>query len=227
MGRVEDVTLPARFLTTTAHLIATLTIVYDAVRARGTPLRSRSGPAAPRRAPRSTESLNGNGNVRCAAFSLAPLSSTEGLRRRARARDVAEKVVMCRPTRVSDPPREPRFPRLTLDRQEDTTRRALGSDQTDLAKWQSNLEGLAWTSLIFFAVEFAGMFTGVSLFMPTANAYYIFSHFFGALFVGLFVCLNWEIASYHWFFTLFSFFPALCEACLAFAVTQMNIMQYK
>ena len=34
MGRVEDVTLPARFLTTTAHLIATLTIVYDAVRAR-------------------------------------------------------------------------------------------------------------------------------------------------------------------------------------------------
>ena len=134
---------------------------------------------------------------------------------------------MCRPTRVSDPPREPRFPRLNLDRQEDTTRRALGSDQTDLAKWQSNLEGLAWTSLIFFAVEFAGMFTGVSLFMPTANAYYIFSHFFGALFVGLFVCLNWEIGSYHAVFTLFSFFPALCEACLAFAVTQMNIMQYK
>lgn len=32
MGRVEDVTLPARFLTTTAHLIATLTIVYDVVR---------------------------------------------------------------------------------------------------------------------------------------------------------------------------------------------------
>ena len=140
MGRVEDVTLPARFLTTTAHLIATLTIVYDA---------------------------------------------------------------------------------------EDTTRRALGSDQTDLASWQSNLEGLAWTSLIFFAIEFAGMFAGVSLFMPTANAYYIFSHFFGAVFVGLFVCLNWEIASYHWFFTLFSFFPALCETALAFAVTQMSVMQYK
>ena len=225
MGRVEDVTLPARFLTTTAHLIATLTIVYDAVRARAEPpLRSRSGPA-PRRAPRSTESLNGNGNVRCAAFSLAPLSSTEGLRRRARA--TSRKKSSCvGPRAFLTLPREPRFPRLR-HRQEDTTRRALGSDQTDLAKWQSNLEGLAWTSLIFFAVEFAGMFTGVSLFMPTANAYYIFSHFFGALFVGLFVCLNWEISSYHWFFTLFSFFPALCEACLAFAVTQMNIMQYK
>ena len=41
MGRVEDVTLPARFLTTTAHLIATLTIVYDAVRARANPLSAR------------------------------------------------------------------------------------------------------------------------------------------------------------------------------------------
>jgi len=32
MGRVEEITLPARFITTATHLIATLTIVYDAVR---------------------------------------------------------------------------------------------------------------------------------------------------------------------------------------------------
>jgi hypothetical protein len=32
---------------------------------------------------------------------------------------------------------------------------------------------------------------------------------------------------YHWFFALFSFFPALVECALAFAVTQMNAMQYK
>ena len=225
MGRVEDVTLPARFLTTTAHLIATLTIVYDAVRARAEPHSARVPDpplraARPARRSRSTETETSD----------VPPSHWHRSRRRrgfagarARRRGKSRHVST---TRVSDPPREPRFPRLRR-RQEDTTRRALGSDQTDLAKWQSNLEGLAWTSLIFFAVEFAGMFTGVSLFMPTANAYYIFSHFFGALFVGLFVCLNWEIASYHWCFTLFSFFPALCEACLAFAVTQMNIMQYK
>ena len=161
----------------------------------------------------------------CRLLELAPLSSTEGLRRRARA--TSRKKSSCvGPRAFLTLPVNPAS-LASDDRQEDTTRRALGSDQTDLASWQSNLEGLAWTSLIFFAVEFAGMFTGVSLFMPTANAYYIFSHFFGALFVGLFVCLNWEISSYHWFFTLFSFFPALCEACLAFAVTQMNIMQYK
>eukprot|EP00959_Pyramimonas_sp_CCMP1952_P115132 2406876-Pyramimonas_sp.AAC.2 len=29
---VEEITVPARFLTTVAHLIATLTIVYDVVR---------------------------------------------------------------------------------------------------------------------------------------------------------------------------------------------------
>ena len=107
--------------------------------------------------------------------------------------------------------------------QEDTTRRSLGSDQTDLAAWQSNLEGLAWTSLIFFGVEFAGMFTGVTLFMPTANTYYIFSHFFGALFVGLFVCLNWEITAYHWFFTLFSFFPALSQPRIRESLRMRNL----
>ena len=74
MGRVEDVTLPARFLTTTAHLIATLTIVYDVVRARANALSAR-GPGPPLRAARaSPESLNGNGNVRCAFFELARLS---------------------------------------------------------------------------------------------------------------------------------------------------------
>jgi hypothetical protein len=198
------------------------------VRARNpTPLAFRTRRSAPR-APLDGVAQRKRKRPMCRLLELAPLSSTEGLRGRARATSRKKSSVMCRPTLSAF---------LTLpvnpaslksdDRQEDTTRRALGSDQTDLAKWQSNLEGLAWTSLIFFAVEFAGMFTGVSLFMPTANAYYIFSHFFGALFVGLFVCLNWEISSYHWLFTLFSFFPALCEACLAFAVTQLSVMQYK
>jgi hypothetical protein len=31
----EEITVPARFLTTVAHLIATLTIVYDVVRKSG------------------------------------------------------------------------------------------------------------------------------------------------------------------------------------------------
>ena len=45
MGRVEDVTLPARFITTAAHLIATLTIVYDSVRAPSLARRPHRDPA--------------------------------------------------------------------------------------------------------------------------------------------------------------------------------------
>lgn len=51
MGRVEEVTLPARFILTAAHLIATLTIVYDSVRprddARPTRAASPSRPSRP------------------------------------------------------------------------------------------------------------------------------------------------------------------------------------
>ena len=67
--------------------------------ARGTPLRSRSGPAAPRRAPRSTESLNGNGNVRCAAFS----NSHRSRRRRGFAGARAGRRGKSRPSCVGPP----------------------------------------------------------------------------------------------------------------------------
>lgn len=140
MGRVEEITLPARFITTAAHLIATLTIVYDA---------------------------------------------------------------------------------------SETTKRALGADLSDYSSSKTTLEGLAWTSLILFAVEFAGMFSGVSLFMPTANVFYIFAHFWGAVLVGLFVCLEWDIGAFGWLFTLFSLFPAAVECIIGFLVLQTNIMQYK
>ncbi|ACO70560.1 predicted protein [Micromonas commoda] len=140
MGRVEDVTLPARFITTAAHLIATLTIVYDS---------------------------------------------------------------------------------------SETVKRALGSDLSDYSTELTSLEGMAYTSIFFFCVEFLGMFTGVSLFMPSANVFYIFAHFFGALFTGLFVTLQWDLQAYPWMFTLFSFFPAFTESVIAFLVLRLNIMQFK
>uniref|UniRef100_A0A7S0NK65 Transmembrane protein 107 n=1 Tax=Micromonas pusilla TaxID=38833 RepID=A0A7S0NK65_MICPS len=140
MGRVEDVTLPARFITTAAHLIATLTIVYDS---------------------------------------------------------------------------------------SETVKRALGSDLSEYSTELTLLEGMAYTSIFFFCVEFLGMFTGVSLFMPSANVFYIFAHFFGALFTGLFVTLQWDLQAYPWMFTLFSFFPAFTESVIAFLVLRLNIMQFK
>ena len=116
---------------------------------------------------------------------------------------------------------------MPLPTQSDTVKRALGSDLGDYKAEKTTLEGLAWTSIVFFGVEFAGMFSGVSLFFHTANVFYIWAHFFGALFVGLFVCLEWELSSFGWLFTLFSLFPALSEIVIAFLVLQMNILQYK
>ena len=173
MGRVEDVTLPARFITTAAHLIATLTIVYDSVR-----------------------------------FPSFP------------------------PAHTSHPRASPFFKRLTSPLpfshpQSETVKRALGSDLGDYSTELTNLEGLASTSIFFFCVEFLGMFTGVSLFMPSANLFYIFAHFFGALFTGLFVTLQWDLQAYPWLFTLFSFFPAFTESVIAFLVLRLNIMQFK
>jgi hypothetical protein len=139
-------------------------------------------------------------------------------------------------TAVRGQQRRSRAPRLTafLTRvpspplpQSETTKRALGADLSDYSSSKTTLEGLAWTSLILFAVEFAGMFSGVSLFMPTANVFYIFAHFWGAVLVGLFVCLEWDIGAFGWLFTLFSLFPAAVECIIGFLVLQTNIMQYK
>ena len=106
-------------------------------------------------------------------------------------------------------------------------KRALGSDLSEYSSELTSLEGMAYTSVFFFCVEFLGMFTGVSLFMPSANVFYIFAHFWGAVLVGLFVCLEWDIGAFGWLFTLFSLFPAAVECIIGFLVLQTNIMQYK
>lgn len=71
------------------------------------------------------------------------------------------------------------------------------------------------------------MFSGVSLFMPSANVCYIFAHFFGAILVTLFCFLEWDLDVFPWLFALFSALPAVSEMGIAFLVLQMNILQYK
>ena len=173
MGRVEDVTLPARFITTAAHLIATLTIVYDSVRAPSLARRPHRDPA-PR--PDFFKRLTGT--------------------------------------------------HLTFSTERDGEARA-GLGPVRIQHRTDFIGGHGATSIFFFCVEFLGMFTGVSLFMPSANVFYIFAHFFGALFTGLFVTLQWDLQAYPWMFTLFSFFPAFTESVIAFLVLRLNIMQFK
>ena len=103
----------------------------------------------------------------------------------------------------------------------------MGTDLTDYASERDTLEALSWASVACFCVEVLGMFSGVSLFMPSANVMYIFAHFFGAIFVALFCILQWDLDVYPWLFGLFSAAPALMEMVIAFLVLQMNILQYK
>ncbi|EEH54088.1 uncharacterized protein MICPUCDRAFT_48260 [Micromonas pusilla CCMP1545] len=139
MGRVEDITLPTRFILTAAHLIATLTIVYDS---------------------------------------------------------------------------------------DMTVYRATGTS-TGVSDDKMQLEALAWTSIACFIVEFLGMFSGVSLFVHSANVTYIFLHFFGTVYVALFCFLHWDLDVFPWLAALFSFLPATIEVGVAFAVYKLGVMQYK
>ena len=103
----------------------------------------------------------------------------------------------------------------------------MGTDLTDYNSERRTLEALAWTSVACFIVEVLGMFSGVSLFMPSANVCYVVCHFFGAIFVSLFCVLEWDLDVFPWLFALFSAVPATLEMVIAFLVLQTNIMQYK
>ncbi|KAK9823206.1 hypothetical protein WJX72_001094 [[Myrmecia] bisecta] len=136
--RAEEVTLPARFLTTSAHLIATLTILFA-------------------------------------------LNETAAL--------------------------------------------AKGSSG-DQQKAKQTLAGLAWTAVACFAVEFVGLFTGISIFFTTANCFYIFCHFVGTILVALFVGEHWSIDTYIYFFVLFNALPCIVELLIAFCVLRLRLTEY-
>lgn len=136
--RAEEITVPARFLTTVAHLIVTLTIVYD-------------------------------------------------------LDNVAKYAV---------------------------------EDIDDLSSAKEMLGILVYTSLACFGIEVVGIFSGVSLFLPTISSFYVFLHFLGTLMVTLFLCLHWDIAWFTWFFVLFSLLPAFLEMIVAFGVMKLKLMEY-
>ena len=107
-----------------------------------------------------------------------------------------------------------------------TVYRATGTS-TGVSDDKMQLEALAWTSIACFIVEFLGMFSGVSLFVHSANVTYIFLHFFGTVYVALFCFLHWDLDVFPWLAALFSSLPATIEVGVAFAVYKLGVMQYK
>ncbi|KAK3277140.1 hypothetical protein CYMTET_14833 [Cymbomonas tetramitiformis] len=105
------------------------------------------------------------------------------------------------------------------------TRRAL-EETSGYGDEKDSLQAQATTSTVCFVLEFVGMFSGVSLFFPTLNSFYIFLHINGTLYVGLFIGLHWGLKWYTWFFLLFSLLPALIEMLVCFAVFKLKMREY-
>ena len=172
MGRVEDVTLPARFITTAAHLIATLTIVYDSVRAPSLARRPHRDPA----------------------------------------------------------PRQELFKRLTGPLTSSTERDGEARAGLEPVRLQHRADFFGGHGVHLHLLLLRRVPRHVHRRVPVhalGERVYIFAHFFGALFTGLFVTLQWDLQAYPWMFTLFSFFPAFTESVIAFLVLRLNIMQFK
>lgn len=49
------------------------------------------------------------------------------------------------------------------------------------------LASLAWSAVACFIVEYAGLFSGLSVFYTALNCFYTLVHFVGTILVGLFV----------------------------------------
>ena len=81
-------------------------------------------------------------------------------------------------------------------------------------------------SFALFALEFAGIFGGVSLFLPKVNTLSTLLHFFGFVFTALYLGAAWGVKSFAWIFSFCSVLPALAEALAAFAVFKLKIVQW-
>mmetsp|Transcript_19957 Transcript_19957/g.43675 ORF Transcript_19957/g.43675 Transcript_19957/m.43675 type:complete len:141 (-) Transcript_19957:227-649(-) len=137
---VEEITVPARFLTTIAHLVATLTIVYD------------------------VDNIAHDAN------------------------------------RHSSP--------------------------SEYSGEKNTLEVLTYASLACFIIEVFGMFSGVTIFVPSIASLYIFLHTLGTILLVLFLGLHWALPTFTWLFVIFSAFPAFVEICMAFIVMKLKLFEY-
>eukprot|EP01136_Pigoraptor_vietnamica_P018794 Opistho-1_new@65620 len=69
-----------------------------------------------------------------------------------------------------------------------------------------------------FAVEFLGLFRGISLFNASSNMLYIAAHAGAAVALSFFVLDVWEYDTYWYIFGFCSAFPAVIEGLTFFAV---------
>lgn len=160
-----QVTLPARFLTTTAHFVAVLTILFDVV----------GGCAHHQRECAAARVADGTHNHGCLlpqntlagqvllAQSEAPLPYADSDQQALASQCVTQTRSACMACEAAARRREPGTARCHHRR----------------------LRSAAYVAVACFAIEFVGLFAGVSLFMRGHACLYILAHFVGTIIIGL------------------------------------------
>ena len=93
---------------------------------------------------------------------------------------------------------------------------------------RGKLEGLAWAAVACFVLEFAGLFSGMSMFFPTVNSLNVLLHFVGVVTTALFITNDsWSVSSYTSIFVFCHAFPALLEIAVAFAVLKFKTVPFR
>ncbi|KAI8467018.1 MAG: transmembrane protein [Monoraphidium minutum] len=98
--------------------------------------------------------------------------------------------------------------------------------QPQFQETRTRLRSLAASALACFAVEYAGLFAGASLFMRGHTCLYIILHFAGAVLTGLFYTRAWAIGAFAVFFAVFNCLPAALELLTLLFVMRVSVVSY-
>ncbi|WIA33201.1 hypothetical protein OEZ86_006347 [Tetradesmus obliquus] len=96
----------------------------------------------------------------------------------------------------------------------------------DLMQLTKQLSSVAYAAIACFAVEYVGLFLGVSIFMHGHSCLYIVLHFVGAILTGLMYTNAWSAGALIAFVLVFSCIPAALELLTFLFVARVSYFSY-
>ncbi|KAF6260695.1 hypothetical protein COO60DRAFT_1269252 [Scenedesmus sp. NREL 46B-D3] len=88
------------------------------------------------------------------------------------------------------------------------------------------LSSVAYAAIACFALEYAGLFLGVSIFMRTHSCLYILLHFVGAILTGLMYTNAWSAGALLAVVLVTSCLPAVLELLTFLFVARVSYFSY-
>eukprot|EP00736_Rhodelphis_marinus_P009078 Rmarinus@m.5603 len=96
----------------------------------------------------------------------------------------------------------------------------------DWTSAESSITAALSLTCITFSVQFVGLFGGFTMFSNEVNLMHIVLHFFGAIFVSIYVTEEWGYSEY-WYMFLFLSLPSLIvESCCILRVALFQRQLY-